>query len=82
VPDTFDRLGVFGVARASRLQRVRRRRGAPSPGAIVERRDAGRTAGSVPDPRVDRCPGDVAIDFVDMAAIVARMRSAFFADEP
>jgi hypothetical protein len=81
VPDTFDRLGVFGVARASRLQHVRRRRAAPPPEAIAGPRDAGQPSGCASDPIVERCPGDVAIDFIDMSAIVARMQSAFFAGQ-
>jgi hypothetical protein len=81
VPDTFDRLGVFGVARASRLQRVRRRRAASSPESTGERSDAGRCASSRADLAVERCPGDVAIDFIDVTAIVRRMHSAFFSGQ-
>ena len=81
MPDTFDRLGVFGVARASRLQRVRRRRAASSLEAVGERSDAGRGSSSSADSAAERCPGDVAIDFVDMTAIVRRMQSAFFSGQ-
>jgi len=81
VPDTFDRLGVFGVARASRLQRVRRRRAAASPEPTSERSDAGRCASANADSAAERCSRDVAIDFVDMAAIVGRMQSAFFSGQ-
>ncbi|MGE5835515.1 MAG: hypothetical protein ACM4AI_13605 [Acidobacteriota bacterium] len=79
MPDTFDRLGVFGVARASRLQRVRRRRAAAS--SVSAGSDAGRCASSGADSAAERCPGDVAIDFVDVAAIVRRMQSAFFSGQ-
>jgi len=81
VPDTFDRLGVFGVARASHLQRVRRRRRAASPEATSERSDVGRCASANADSAAERCSRDVAIDFVDMAAIVGRMQSAFFSGQ-
>jgi hypothetical protein len=34
----------------------------------------------LPHPAAARCPADVAVDFVEMTEIVARMRAAFFAD--
>jgi hypothetical protein len=80
VPDTFDRLGVFGVARASRLQRVRRR-AASSLEAVGERSDTGRCSSPTADSAAERCPGDVAIDFVEMTAIVRRMQVAFFSGQ-
>jgi hypothetical protein len=66
------------VARASRLQRAyRRRAAAPHLDTSPVRRaqeSAGAVSAAVPG------PSDVAVDFVDMTEIVARMRAAFFAD--
>jgi hypothetical protein len=79
VPDHFDFHGYSGVARASRLQRAYRRRAA----AIQSESGASRrppASGDLSHPAAARCPGDVAVDFVEMTEIVARMRAAFFAD--
>jgi hypothetical protein len=79
VPDQPDLLGNSGVARASRLQRAYRRRAAAfQPDAGASRRSV--TSADPPRPAEARCPADVAIDFVEMTDIVARMQAAFFAD--
>ncbi|HYN08362.1 MAG TPA: hypothetical protein VES67_13340 [Vicinamibacterales bacterium] len=76
MPDHSDLLGASGVARASRLQRAYRRRAAASHADSAPPRRAadGSTAAQTSDAR---CPGDAAIDFVNMTEIVARMRTAF-----
>ena len=78
MPDDFDPIGVSRVARASHLQRAfRRRRVAAQPDAGTARAAAAArldSSAGLPGPPL----GDVAIDFVDMRAIVARMHAAFF----
>ena len=79
MPDHLDLHGLSGVARASRLQRAYRRRAA----AIQSESGASRRPSAsvdLPHPAAARCPADVAVDFVEMTEIVARMRAAFFAD--
>jgi hypothetical protein len=79
VPDHSDLLGISGVARASRLQRAYRRRAAASQGDSGTPRRPADGSTSIPAGTA-RCPGDAAIDFVNMTEIVARMRAAFFMD--
>ncbi|MFI5177631.1 MAG: DnaJ domain-containing protein [Vicinamibacterales bacterium] len=80
--DYFEILGVSPDARAREIQRACRRH---SPTAHPDfRDDADDTARAARDAALSRARGpvelaDVAIDFVDMTAVVDRMQSAFFA---
>jgi hypothetical protein len=93
VPDHFDLLGNSGVARASRLQRAYRRRAAAAQaemGAVRRAADPSAAHRAADSSAVRRPPeparaapsappgsSDVAVDFVDMTEIVARMQAAF-----
>jgi len=77
VHDYFEILGVSPDARAPEVRRARRRRtGTCHPDVQDGDRQAGAaTAG----PFAANGP-DVAIDFIDMAPVVDRMRAAFFSE--
>ena len=73
--DYFDILGVSPDARVPEIRRAQRRRAAVSHPDVHdgEARLTGAATSAV-------APQDVAIDFVDMATLVDRMRAAFFTD--
>jgi hypothetical protein len=81
VHDYFDILGIPPGACAQEIRRARHRRTGVSHPDI---HDGETRAGSAPAPTStaiapgDR--GDVAIDFVEMSAIVDRMQAAFFTE--
>jgi len=81
VHDYFEILGVSPDARAQEIQRAcRRRSGTAHPDFRDEADGTTRAAVEAALGR-DRAPvelADVAIDFVDMAAVVDRMQIAFF----
>jgi hypothetical protein len=68
--DYFQILGVSDGAPADEIRRASRRHLDRAHPDFRDRTDRGAS--------VTREPDDVAIDFVDMAAIVDRMQSAFF----
>ncbi len=79
--DYFEILGVSPDARARDIRQAGRRRAtAPHPDFCQDPDGSPRTAAeaAAPDPASSDL-ADAAIDFVDMAAVVARMQAAFFA---
>ena len=76
--DYFDILGVSRDAPAQEIRRACARRACAGHPDFLEA-EAGRARPRVDDPRDDyRQLADVAVDFVDMSDIAARMQAAFF----
>jgi hypothetical protein len=79
VHDYFDIIGIPGGASAREIRRAcARRTGAGHPDFRVGRLAAGPPASTTATVVLPEAT-DVAIDFVDMTPIVARMQAAFFA---
>jgi len=77
VHDYFEILGLAGDAPADEIRRASARRAdRPHPDFVPRARSSGAHAS---EPRSVTVSDDIAIDYVDMSAIVGRMRAAFFA---
>ena len=77
--DYFDIIGIPDDASAREIRRACARRiGTGHPDFRHDRRAAGLAAGESAVPAGVPAVCDVAIDFVDMSPIVARMQAAFF----
>jgi len=77
VHDYFEILGLAGDAPADEIRRASARRAdRPHPDFAPGARSSWSDSS---DPRSAALSDDVAIDYVDMSAIVGRMRAAFFA---
>lgn len=79
--DYFEILGVSPDARAREIQQAcRRRANVAHPDFCVVAEHASRVPGDTPLDRDHAAADlvDVAVDFVDMAAVVGRMQIAFF----
>lgn len=77
--DYFDILGVSPGACAQEIRRARSRRAVLSHPDVQDGETRTATATAVLAAAAPVGAADVAIDFVDMAAIVDRMQAAFFA---
>jgi len=81
VHDYFEILGVSPDARAREIQQACRRRAIVAhPDFCVDAEPVSRIPGDTPLDRDHAAADlvDVAVDFVDMAAVVCRMQIAFF----
>jgi hypothetical protein len=79
VHDYFDIIGIPDDATAREIRRACARRSGACHPDFRHGGSGGGTAASAAAPPVLPEPTDVAIDFVDMTVIVARMQAAFFA---
>ena len=68
--DYFQILGVSDGTPADEIRRAARRH--------LDRSHPDFRHGLTADPATPRAPGDAAVDFVEMTAIVGRMQAAFF----